>query len=109
MIFLTNITKSKVKDICKQLSKKIGSSFMDGGFWGRDSVVLNYRNTIILLEKSTFSHNQCHSTTTIKCSFSSTNGFKFNVSTKDAFTCADKVLGLTIFEQVMKDLTMKCI
>lgn len=82
---------------------------MDGGFWGRDSVVFNYRNTIILLENSTFSHNQRHSTTTIKCPFSSTNGFKFNISTEGAFTCADKVLGLMIFEQVVKDLTMKCI
>lgn len=94
MSFLTNITKSKVKDIWKQLSKEIGGSFMDGGFCGKDSVVLNYRNTIILLENSTFSNNQRHSTTIIKCPFSSTNGFKFNISTENAFTHAGKVFGI---------------
>ena len=61
---------------------------------GKDSVVLNYRNTTIVLENSTFSHNKRHSTTTVKCPFYSTNGFKFNISTEDAFTHAGKVFGI---------------
>lgn len=94
MSFLTNITKPQIKDIWKQLSDEMGGNFVDGGFWGRDSVILNYRNTVIILQNSVFSHNQRHSTTIIRCPFKSINGFKFKISTEDAFTHAGKVLGI---------------
>jgi hypothetical protein len=94
MSFLTNITKPHIKEIWKHLSEEIGGSFIDGGFWGKDSVILNYRSTAIVLENSTFSHNKRHSTTTIKCPFCSTNNFKFNISTEDALTHAGKVFGI---------------
>jgi hypothetical protein len=94
MSFLTNITKPQVKDMWKQLSDEIGGNFIDGGFWGKDSVILNYRNTVIILENSAFSHNHRHSTTTIRCPFISTNGFKFSISIEDAFTHAGKVFGI---------------
>ena len=46
-----------------------------------------------MLENSAFSHNHRHSTTIIQCPYKSINGFKFSISTENAFTHAGKVFG----------------
>jgi hypothetical protein len=110
MNFLSNILSSSKKKTWKILAQEIGGTFIDGGIFSPDSVVLNYRNTTITLDTKG-GNNRYKGFIRILCPFLATNEFKFKISPENAFTHAGKVFGINDIEigdkQFDNDLYLK--
>lgn len=87
-----------VKINWKLLAQEIQAVFVEGGFWNSDKVVLNYRNTTIILDVSNGNKKYHYIRTRLICPFISNNEFKFSISLENAFTFAGKVFGINDIE-----------
>lgn len=98
MSLRTNIIFPMVKKNWKLLAQEIQATFVEGGFWDSDKVVLSYRNTTILLDARNALKKYQYIRTRIICPFISTNEFQFSISLENAFTFAGKVFGINDIE-----------
>lgn len=92
MRVLSNIFKSKTKEIWQQLASEISGEFVDGGIWNSDKVTLAYRNTTIVLDL--YSKSSDSTLIRVQCQFITTERFTFNVANESIFTRIKKIFGL---------------
>jgi hypothetical protein len=97
MSILTDIFKPSTKKNWILLAQEIGGTFVDGGIWKTDKVVLAYRNTSITLHLTLRNYHTPKNFkvyTRVQCQFISTHWFTFKIRNESAFTCAGKTFGL---------------
>lgn len=87
------------KEIWRQLSKKINATFVDGGWFGKDKVMVAHQQWNITLDTEIKKYGNTYVTYTRMCApFINKDGFRFNIYRKGFFSEAGKSLGVEDIE-----------
>jgi hypothetical protein len=82
-------------EIWSQLSREIGASYHEGGFFTAEKVVLAHRQWEITLDTYTVSSGKSSSTyTRMRAPYVNPDGFRFNIYRKGIFSWLGKLLGV---------------
>ena len=98
MAFWTKWNAPRNRETWKLLAEKIGGELIEGDTWKEERVILNYRNSIFILDTVLKGHKHKYFENRIKCSFVSINKFTLKIFLENAFTHAGKIFGIKDIE-----------
>ncbi len=98
MNFWTKWNAPRNREMWKLLAEKIGGKLIEGDTWKEERVILNYRNSIFILDTVLKGHKHKYFENRIKCVFASTDKFTLKIFLENAFTHAGKIFGINDIE-----------
>ncbi len=99
MSFLRSIFGPSKNEIWSQIAGDIGGDYIDGGFWGTDSLVYHYGEWSFVLDTYTVSSKNSSTTyTRMRAPFVNRDGLHFRLYRKGLFSFVGKFLGMQDIE-----------
>jgi hypothetical protein len=94
MSFFTDFFHAQTKKVWQKCANQVGGNFIEGGFLGKDSIELSYRNTKIILDTYTIQGEHTVTYTRIYCTFISKNYWAFYVKQENFLTKLCRYIGI---------------
>ena len=98
MAFWTKWNAPRNREMWKLLAEKIGGELIEGDSWKEEKVILNYRNSVFILDTVLRGGKHKYFENRIKCVFKSTHKFTLKIFLENAFTHAGKIFGIKDIE-----------
>ena len=84
------------REVWQLLAGQVGGAFVDGGFFGRDKVIVNHGQWTLTLDTYTVSNGKSSSTfTRLRAPYVNRDAFRFSVYRSGLFTPLGEMLGFT--------------
>lgn len=98
MGFWTKWNAPRNREMWKLLADKIGGELIEGDSWKEEKVILNYRNSIFILDTIQKGGKHKYFENRVKCTFKSVHKFTLKIFLENAFTHAGKIFGINDIE-----------
>ncbi|HRK28915.1 MAG TPA: hypothetical protein PK239_16700 [Chitinophagales bacterium] len=95
MEFLRKLFGPSKKEIWQELSRRMGGQFVDGGWLGKDAVVVSHKEWTIVLDNYVVSTGKTtHTYTRIRAPYINKDGFRFTIYRRNFFADVGKFFGM---------------
>ena len=95
MSLLRQLFGPSKEEVWRRLCEETGASYVEGGFWKGNKVVIKVKEWTITLDTYTVSHGKHSSTyTRLRAPYLNKDGFRFRIYRKSVFSSLGKLLGM---------------